>query len=126
MKNLVLSLVIFFSVSGLYAQKNDSLSTIKINNKVTTVKKTNPKLVNQKLTDLQVTIKKLDATLKEAKALMEKLKDQKDSISELNQDDMLMLQHLMEKKGQLEQMISNVMKAASETQNNIVKNLKAS
>ena len=44
----------------------------------------------------------------------------------MNQEDMMWLQKLMEQKSQLEQMISNVMKAASETRSNIAKNLKAS
>ena len=44
--------------------------------------------------------------------------------SELSQEDMLALQRLMEKKAQLEQMISNVMKAASEAQAGIAANLK--
>ena len=119
-------MLILFSVADSYAQKQDSLPAVKTNTKITPAKIANPRLVNQKLVQIQATIKKLETTLKEAKAEMDKLKDQKDSISELNQEDMLQLQQLMEKKSQLEQMISNVMKAAAESQNNITKNLKAS
>ena len=57
---------------------------------------------------------------------MTKLQEQKDAISELNKEDILWLQKLMEMKSQLEQMISNTMKAASETQTKIANNLKAS
>ena len=57
---------------------------------------------------------------------MKEIQDQKKSLSEMNQEDMMWLQKLMEQKSQLEQMISNVMKAASETRSNIAKNLKAS
>ena len=107
------------------AQKQDE-QPAKIKTKAATSVKQNSKLVNQKLLQVQATVKKLEATLKEANTLMDKLKDQKDSISELNEQDMLMLQQLMEKKSQLESMISNVMKAAAEAQNNIAKNLKSS
>ena len=53
-------------------------------------------------------------------------KEQEDSISELNQQDMLMLQQLMEKKNQLETMISNIMKASSEGSQAAIQSLKAS
>jgi hypothetical protein len=114
MKQFFLCLSFLFCFAALNAQKE------------TTVKKIDTKLVNQKLTQLQSDIKKLETILKEAKTLMEKLQNQKDAISELNQQDMLMLQQLMEKKSQLETMISNTMKAASETQSNIASNLKGS
>jgi len=64
--------------------------------------------------------------LNEVKRLMNELRSQKDALNELNKEDMYWLQKLMEQKSQLEQMISNTMKASSETQSNIAKNLKAS
>lgn len=54
--------------------------------------------MNQKLVQLQSTVKKLEATLNTAKMLMTKLQEQKDAVSELNKDDMLWLQRSMEKK----------------------------
>lgn len=51
-------------------------------------------------------------------------KNPKDSISDMTQADMLQLQQLMNQKGQLEQMISNTMKASSETQSGLAANLK--
>ena len=114
MKKLCICLCLLFSFAAVNAQKE------------TAVKKTDTGQLNQKLTQLQSDIKRLDLTLKDAKTLMEKIQGQKDAISELNQQDMLMLQQLMEKKSQLESMISNVMKASSETQSNLAKNLKAS
>jgi septal ring factor EnvC (AmiA/AmiB activator) len=126
MKNYFLLLVIVFSVNRSSAQKQDSIPGVKPTSRIIPVKTTNIRLVNQKLVQLQATVKKLETTLNEAKALMDKLGKQKDAISELSQDDMFQLQQLMEKKSQLEQMISNVMKAASESQSNITKNLKAS
>ena len=62
----------------------------------------------------------------EARSMIDSLKQQQESISEMNQMDMLALQAMMEKKGQLEQMISNVMKSASEAQNTVASSLKAS
>ncbi len=126
MKNSILFIVLLIGVSKLSAQKQDSLPKANPNIKIDFAKPVNHNLVNQKLVQLQATVKKLEVTLKEAKELMDKLKDQKDSLSELNEQDMLQLQQLMEKKGQLEQMISNVMKAVAESQNNLAKNLKAS
>lgn len=55
-----------------------------------------------------------------------RLADKRDSMSELSQQDTLMLQQLMEQKSQLETMISNVMKAGSDAQSSLVSNLKSS
>ena len=114
MKQLFLCLGLLFCFAAVNAQKE------------TTNKKIDTRLVNQKLVQLQSNIKNLETTLKEAKILVDKIQSQKDGISELNKQDMRILQELMEKKSQLESMISNTMKAASETQNNIAANLKAS
>ena len=51
---------------------------------------------------------------------------ERDSISEMNETDMLMLQQLMEKKNQLETMISNIMKAGFEGGQSAIQSLKAS
>lgn len=53
-------------------------------------------------------------------------KDSKESISEMNQMDMLVLQQMMEKKNQLETMISNIMKAGFEGGQAAIQALKAS
>jgi uncharacterized protein YdcH (DUF465 family) len=52
--------------------------------------------------------------------------ERRDGISDLNQQDMLMLQQLMERKNQLETMISNVMKATSQDSQAAIQSLKAS
>lgn len=113
MRTFIVCIGLFFS-SVVYAQKET------INKKIDT------KLVNEKLVKLQASVKKLETTLSEANKLMNQIREQKQSLNELSQEDMLWLQTLMEKKSQLEQMISNTMKAAAETQANIAKNLKAS
>jgi hypothetical protein len=65
-------------------------------------------------------------TLADVKQAKQELRDQKDSISEMGETDMLLLQQAMEKKQQLEQMISNVMRAVQETGQSAVQALKAS
>ena len=114
MKTIIFCFAFVFAFTSLKAQKESS------------IKKSDTKLVNQKLVQLQSTVKKLEATLNEAKTLITKLQEQKDAISELNKEDMLWLQRFLEKKTQLEQMISNITKGASETQSNIANKLKAS
>ncbi|MBN9389618.1 MAG: hypothetical protein J0I20_16450 [Chloroflexi bacterium] len=50
----------------------------------------------------------------------------KDNLSDMNTQDMGQLQAAMDKKSQLEQMISNTVKANSQTTSGIVSNLKSS
>jgi hypothetical protein len=114
MKSSILFFILLSIAASLQGQKE------------TTTKKIDTKIVNQKLTALQVNIQKLETTLNEAKMLMNELQRQKSAITELNAKDMLQLQQLLEKKSQLETMISNIIKAGSETQYNIANNLKAS
>ncbi|MGG9962259.1 hypothetical protein [Ferruginibacter sp. SUN106] len=64
-------------------------------------------------------------TAEQAKRL-DAIQKEKDAISEMGEQDQLHLQQLMEKKNQLESMISNTMKAVEDTQNSISNNLKAS
>ena len=114
MKYFIFCLAFSFCFASLYAQKQ------------TLPKSGNVTAVNQKLERLKTTINELQTTLNKAKSLMTDLQKQKDALNELNSIDMLQLQQLMDKKSQLEQMISNTMKAGSETKNNIARNLKSS
>jgi len=61
----------------------------------------------------------------ELMALRDKLKDQKDSISDISEEDMLQLQQLMEACAQLEQMLSNTLKAVHHVKCAIAGNLKS-
>jgi len=54
------------------------------------------------------------------------LSPQKDTIGEMSESDMLMLQRMMDKKSQLETMISNIMKAGFEGGQSAIQALKAS
>ncbi len=62
----------------------------------------------------------------EEQAEKDRLKDKRDSLAEMSEQDMLMLQQMMEKKNQLETMISNVMKAGFEGGQAAIQALKAS
>jgi hypothetical protein len=77
-----------------------------------------------------VTNNKTGVIAKASKAEMLQLKkelsDQRDSLSEMGKEDQLQLQKMMERKNQLESLISNCMKKISDTQNSIIQNMKAS
>jgi hypothetical protein len=57
---------------------------------------------------------------------LEELQNRKDSSSEAGRMDMLMLQQMMDCKNELENMISNLMRQASENSQTVLANLKAS
>ncbi len=69
---------------------------------------------------LYQTAKDLESTF----VMRDGLRDKKDSMGDMSQQDMFALQQLMEHKTQLEAMISNVMKASSDAQAGLVANLK--
>jgi len=54
------------------------------------------------------------------------IKKEKDAIDEMSEKDQLMMQQMMEKKSQLETMISNIIKKQGDMQAGISGNLKAS
>ena len=72
-----------------------------------------------KLASLKSELKAVDGKIAELKA-------KKDKLSEMSQQDMLHLQQMMEKKSQLETMISNTMKAGSDSQNSLTQASKGS
>ena len=65
-------------------------------------------------------------TYEDASAERDKIGDQKDSLGAMSEQDQLALQQAMEHKGQLEEMISNEMKAGSESDQALTDNLKGS
>lgn len=71
-------------------------------------------------------IRKVPPAHAERQAERDGLRDKKDSISEMSETDMLMLQQMMEKKNQLESMISNLVKAGFEGGQAALQTLKAS
>lgn len=64
--------------------------------------------------------------ISELRALHLSLQEEKESLSELSEKDMLELQKMMERKSQFEAMLSNLMKAAAEGAEAAIKSLKAS
>jgi hypothetical protein len=75
-----------------------------------------------KVSSLQKELKAVDLEI----AKFESDRPGRDSIGEMNKADAAMLGALMKKKGELEQMISNLMKAGSETGQPLVANSKGS
>lgn len=69
---------------------------------------------------------KEELTYEEACGKRDSLRDARNSMDELNAQDMLFLQRAMETKSQLESMISNVMQASGDAENSLASNLKAS
>ena len=65
-----------------------------------------------------------DADRRAAQARQGKTPHPTDSLSELGSADQLKLQQMMDRKSQLEEMISNVMKESSDASNSIIGNLK--
>ncbi|GAB2813668.1 hypothetical protein [Ferruginibacter profundus] len=96
-----------------------------IKNMATNMDKNRQQKETQRKTSDSTKIKIPIYTAEQAKRLAA-IQKEKDAISEMGEQDQLQLQQLMEKKSQLETMISNTMKAAGETQNNISSNLKGS
>ena len=78
------------------------------------------------MSEIEKTSSKLRKTYEDVSNLSEKLRDKKDAISEMSKEDMLLLQQLMDKKTQLETMISNCMKASYEGGQAAVQALKSS
>jgi hypothetical protein len=79
-----------------------------------------PKPAN--LASLQSELKSVDVKIAALKARQ----STKDGISQMTADDMRLVQQLMEQKSQLESMISNIMKANSDTQDSLAAAQKAS
>jgi len=125
MKNIIAVTIFTFLSIVTFAQRD----TVKTRKPVT---KTSPssniivKPASVKIKEIDNIFKQMEIKLNELNALANKLKSNKDAISELNQQDMLLLQQLMDKKNQLEVMISNVMKAALEGGQASIQALKAS
>jgi hypothetical protein len=77
--------------------------------------------------DLRAQLAEMKKSTDKKKALRDaagKVKDERDSLSDLSQTDQLHLQALMERKAQLEKMLSNVMKKSSDTANTVTGNVK--
>ena len=83
-------------------------------------------LSNPARSALEETVAKISLTMQEIETLKKQWTNKKDSINEMGEMDMLMLQQMMDKKNQLESMISNVMKAGYEGGQAAVQALKAS
>lgn len=125
MKIFLVIIILTLPCLSLFSQKTDSLTLIK---PVVKTQTTNPKVkpASMKIREIGVLLNEMELKLEEIQQLAQKLKTKKETISEMSDEDMMMLNRLMQKKNQLEQMISNIMKSATESVNSAVSALKAS
>lgn len=101
----------------------DSLSKLKTK---TAVKAGPIQASQQRLNPNNTTARTEKISKAQATQLRKELTDKLDSISEMGKEDQLQLQRMMERKNQLESLISNNMKKISDSQNSIIQNMKAS
>lgn len=83
-------------------------------------------IVSPGLLKLESITTRIKKTIDDINSTKGKWKDKKDSISEMGQMDMQMMQQMMDKKNQLETLISNAMKASYEGGQVAIQALKAS
>ena len=82
-------------------------------------------VLQNKLLRLKSTLKKLHEQLNSIKYSINELEKMKDELSGLSQTDMFDLQLIMDRKSKLEEMISNITKAAAQVRAAIASNIKA-
>ena len=122
----IITLTFFTFLSIVIFAQRDSVKTQLPVTKTGIIANSKVKPASVKIKEIEDIFKQMEIKLKELNALSNKLKENKETIGEMNQQDMLMLQQLMEKKNQLEIMISNVMKAGYEGGQAAIQALKAS
>ncbi len=110
---------------------NRSIIGKTINDRITSVravaqKRGNTVSTNRSFEKLEKIATKIVTAQAQTEVQKKRWKDKKDSLSEMSETDILMLQQLMEKKNQLESMISNTMKAGYKGGQAAVQALKAS
>ncbi len=111
----------------------------KFRDAINMLNKNNPEVTRVQFDSLELLLKKEDekqrvnavsptgpVTKPERDELINKLRDEMDSISEMGQQDMLLLQQAMDKKNELEKMISECMKAYADVAGAAVQALKGS
>ena len=91
------------------------------------VSKTNSyeQTLQRNISNLQtIYAKRLKKEMKRLKRNPDQLQNAKNTISSLNEEEMLRLQELMDKKDQMEKTFSNILKVFQNTQKDLVTNLK--
>jgi hypothetical protein len=101
---------------------NDRLTSVRDN----ALKRGKTAPTSKSFANMEKIASKIAMTQAEIEEQKKKWKDKKDSLSEMDEMDMLMLQRMMDKKNQLESMISNTMKAGYEGGQAAIQALKAS
>ncbi len=125
MKNIIFLSCFMLTVNLVSGQKGH-IQTVPSQNQDRIETNPKKKTAHARMEEIDNIFNQMKTKLNELNVLIDKLKDNKDAVSDMSQQDMLTLQQLMEKKNQLETMISNTMKAANDAANAAIKNLKAS
>ncbi len=119
MKTVLLLLVSIALTVKAFSQKQPVKLT-----KPATVSKSAAKVSTLEIKGVQTTMDQIETKLKELETLIDKLKKEKDSMTDLGTQNELELQKVMNKKSQLENMLSSLMKSFSETSSGIIQNMK--
>ena len=73
---------------------------------------------------VETTMNQIDVRLNELQALRDKLKSEKDALSDMSQQDKMKLQRATDKRSKIERALSNLMKKFSDTSAGIIQNMK--
>ncbi|MDP4261974.1 MAG: hypothetical protein Q8941_05530 [Bacteroidota bacterium] len=123
MKTLLLVIAFALFAYAASAQKDSA----RITKPVTINKNVSSKIAgpaSPQVNSVGTTMNQIDLKLKELEALIDKLKSQKDALSDMSQDDQLRLQQFMDRRSKMETTLSNIMKKFSETASSITQNIK--
>lgn len=123
MKKIIFSLLLTLLTSGVIAQKDFArIPTVNM------LKATSYPVSNQEISDLLTVIDaltiKLEADLKKINAEIDKLKDNRDSLSEMGEEQQLRMQMIMDRMTKADQAASNALKKFSEIISQIIGNWK--
>src|SRR5438477_9158836 len=83
---------------------------------------TNPD--SNRVKQIEITMNQIELQLKELEMLNDKLQTQKNSLSEMTDEDKLKLQYVMDRKSKIESTLSDILKKFSQTSSGINQNIK--
>ncbi|HMK26629.1 MAG TPA: hypothetical protein VK483_11435 [Chitinophagaceae bacterium] len=123
MKKIIFSLLLALGTSGVMAQKD--LANISAMNQLNSASYTASKQeTSDQLTIIDALTIKLEADLKKINTELDKLKDQRDSLSKQGEEQQLKMKMIMERMIRADQAASNAMKKFSEITGQIIGNMK--
>ena len=123
MKKIMFFICLALITSGVLAQKDPTRIQTVNTMKVMTATISKQETSNQ-LTKIEALLTKLEADLRKIDAQLDKMRDNKDSLSELGEQQQLKMQMIMDRMTKADQAASNAMKKFSEMAGNIIGNMK--